>query len=131
MSATAQKQKVVIKRCGNCERLLQMPDNFCRWCGAHQSEGPVTTASIAEWCSHETSPLLADEAVYQSLVSLPLDAPTQDAAATTTGSLRLNRFGILVLAVVIAIPMWLLIILLSPFYAYTSAKAASSQMNVQ
>jgi hypothetical protein len=47
-----------------------------------------------------------------------------------TGPLRLNRFGVLMIAVLIAIPMWLLIILLSPLDAYAAAKAASSQMSM-
>ena len=37
----------------------------------------------------------------------------------------------LVIAVLVAIPMWLLIILLSPFDAFISARAAWSQMNIR
>ena len=36
-----------------------------------------------------------------------------------------------IIGVLIGIPMWLHIILMSPLYAYAAAKAASSQMSIE
>ena len=78
----------------------------------------------------ETTVLRAEEEISQSLSRVALNTLKQN-VAMKTGSLRLNRFGVLVIAVLISIPMWLLIILLSPLHAFMAAKAASSQMSLQ
>jgi len=71
-----------------------------------------------------------EQVVSRSISKLPMERLTQS-VALTTGSLRLNRWGALVIAVLIAIPMWLLIILLSPFDAYLSARNAWVQMDIR
>jgi hypothetical protein len=74
--------------------------------------------------------LSQDEGTPRSLSSLPLEALTQ-AVTIKTGSLCMNRVVALAVAVLVAIPMWLLIILLSPFDAYLSAKTAWSRMDIR
>ena len=123
------KTEKVAGRCRNCDRHSPAPDNFCRWCGFNRSEGLPSAPQIVEWQNSRTTVLNYSEGA-RSVSQLPLDTLTQSVAATT-GSLRLNRYGALVIAVLIAIPMWLLIVLLSPFDAYLSAKGAWSQMNVR
>jgi hypothetical protein len=130
MISSCETEKVVIKQCHTCQRRLSVPDTFCRWCGVHQGECPVAQASAEDWRRRKTKVLRNEEEIAQSLSSLPLNTLAQN-VAVKTGSLRLNRFGVLVIGVLIAIPMWLLIILLSPFDAYTSAKAASIHMSIR
>ena len=130
MTSLRQAETIALKQCRNCSGELFAPDNFCRWCGVHQSDDPVKAADNGSRCEHQTNFLRADGEMHQSLSSLSLNTVAHN-VATKTGSLRLNRFGVIVVAALIAIPMWLLIILLSPFDAYTSAKAASSRMNIQ
>ena len=132
MIAARQLEKVVIKDCYKCNGQLSVPDSFCRWCGTHQGDEEETLIPVNNtgWRNQKTTPVMMSEEVSKTLSSLPLNALAQCAIAKT-GSLRLNRFGVLTVAVLIAIPMWLLIILLSPLDAYASAKAASGRLNAE
>jgi hypothetical protein len=121
---------VAFKQCRNCDGHLLEPDNFCRWCGVRQTRAPVTTTNSASECEHSTTRLQDDARVELPFSSTSLDTLAQKVTAKT-GSLRLNRFGVLVIAVLVAIPMWLLIILLSPLDAYASARAVSNQIGIQ
>jgi hypothetical protein len=55
-----------------------------------------------------------------------LDVITKS-VAVKTAPLRLNRFGARFFAVIVAVPIWLLIVLLSPLDAYTTARVAMSR----
>ena len=77
----------------------------------------------------QTTLLRNDTEISQSLSRVVVDT-LKLSAAVTTGPLHLNRFGVLAVAVLISIPMWLLIILLSPLHAFVAAKAASAQMSI-
>lgn len=128
MTSLSQTERVA-GRCENCYRHSAAPDNFCRWCGFLQS-GARLADPAPVWQSSQTTVLAYHEDAHQSLSRLPLDTLSQS-VAVKTGALKLNRYGALGIAVLIAIPMWLLIVLLSPFDAYLSAKAAWSQMNIR
>jgi hypothetical protein len=131
MSSSCKTEKVVSTLCCNCHRHLATPDNFCRWCGFQQTELLPASARNFEGKTSETTVLGRNEQVVsRSISKLPMERLTQS-VALTTGSLRLNRWGALVIAVLIAIPMWLLIILLSPFDAYLSARNAWVQMDIR
>jgi hypothetical protein len=71
-----------------------------------------------------------NEGIAQSLAGGVINT-LKLSVAVKTGPLHLNRFGVLAIAVLISIPMWLLIVLLSPLQAFIAAKAASSQMSIQ
>ena len=117
------------ERCRTCNRESTARDNFCRWCGAQQSDDQLAGAG-AGWLGQKTTILTQNEGTPRSLSSMPLDSLTQ-AVTVKTGSLRLNRVVALAIAVLVAIPMWLLIILLSPFDAYLSARNAWVQMDIR
>ena len=131
------------KRCHNCSSGLQTSDNFCRSCGTSQ----MTPETVESWRHTETTVLnydvqsetgespssslddtLIQTETYESLSSPLVKTLTQN-IATRTSSLRPNRFGTSLIAVLIAIPIWLLIILLSPIDAYTAIRAVASQMS--
>jgi len=106
-----------------------------------QSLSTVALSMLSEGAagrSIETTVLRDDSAranseeplISHSLSRVVLDTLKQN-VAMKTGSLRLNQFGVLAIAVLISIPMWLMIILLSPLHAFIAAKAASSQMSIQ
>ena len=135
------------KRCHSCLSGLQTSDNFCRSCGISQVTDAVTPDTDEGWRHCETTVLkIEDESeideslssslddtliqteTYESLSSPLVKTLTQN-IATRTSSLRSNRFGASIVAVLIAIPIWLLIILLSPVDAYTAIRAIASQMN--
>jgi hypothetical protein len=102
------------EQCGACSNWAVTGDKFCRRCGTRRETGG------------ETTPLRADERVSGSLSSRSISR-FQHRVVQTTGSLHLNRAGGFVVAVLISIPMWLLIVLLSPIEAYSCARAASSR----
>ena len=135
------------KRCHNCLSKLQTSDNFCRSCGISQTTVTVIPDSNESWRHCETTVLkIEDESeineslssslddtlmqteTYESLSSPLVKTLTQN-VATRTSSLHSNRFGVSIVAVLIAIPIWLLIILLSPIDAYTAIRAVAGQMN--
>jgi hypothetical protein len=128
MTSCCQAKEIVSSRCRNCNR-ESAAENFCRWCGVYQGEGTYTLPVSAERETNRTTVLGRPE-MPRSISGTPLNALTQK-IAVKTGSIRMNRCTALVIAVLVAIPMWLLIVLLSPFDAYVSAKAAFSQMDIR
>ncbi len=120
-------ENIAGNQCRNCNRYAAAAENFCRWCGAQQTE-TATTGGVG-W-RHQTTILGNNEETPRPVSNRPLSALMKNVGSKTE-SLRFNRCGALVVAVLIAIPMWLLIILLSPFDAYVSAKTAYSQMDIR
>ena len=128
MISSSRTEKVVSKHCSNCSGQLPARDNFCRWCGFHLGNGSGPASEMAGWYNQKTAVLTDGD--LKSFSTTLINTMQQNTAAKT-GSLRLNRFGVLVIAVLMGIPMWLHIILMSPLYAYAAAKAASSQMSIE
>jgi hypothetical protein len=131
------------KRCHNCSNERQTSDSFCRSCGISQTMSDqdeswrhsVTTVletddgiENSQSLSGSLDDTLIQPGSYQSLSS-PLVKSLTKNVATRTSSLHSNRFGVSIVAVLIAIPIWMLIILLSPLDAYTAIRAIASQMN--
>ena len=132
IAARQRMEKVVMKDCHKCNSQLPVPDSFCRWCGIHQGDEDETLIPVNNtgWHDQKTTPVMMNDEMRQSFSSISLKLLEQS-ATVKTGSLRLNRFGVLAVSVLIAIPMWLLIILLSPLDAYASAKAASTRLSAE
>lgn len=133
MISLSQAQTVDIKQCRICSGHLLSPDSFCRWCGVCQNEEQAVIANVVATQKvslnrQGTKALRNHEDVHQSISKLLLKTMAEN-VEMKTGSLQLNRFGVFVIASVIAIPMWLLIVLMSPLDAYALAKAASSRMS--
>ena len=127
MSSSFQAKTVAIRHCSSCDRESTAQDNFCRWCGTSQGDGPGAMEPEIDDSNNQTTLLGKGECFYESLAGPSLESLTRVVKAKT-GPLHLNRFGMLVLSVLIAVPMWLLIVLLSPIDAFLSARAASSQI---
>ncbi|HKA21648.1 MAG TPA: hypothetical protein VKN18_25450 [Blastocatellia bacterium] len=123
----AQQKTEAVRQCHSCGALLFDRHNFCRSCGASQldREEPTDRNTAAQVSatprSLETSQLLSEILVRSLTKSLSI----------RTAPFRSNRFGTSVVAVLSIIPIWLLIILLSPLDAYTAARAASSELNFE
>ncbi|HEY7912452.1 MAG TPA: hypothetical protein VIG62_11130 [Blastocatellia bacterium] len=113
---------VAIKACAGCGGGLLETDRFCRWCGVSQSDRGAHLCSS----SPLTTTALSEPALYRR-VSGPLVSAiltgVSDGAGETYGPL-IKR---MVLAL-ISIPIWLIIVLLSPLDAYAAARAISRQM---
>src|SRR5262249_6782301 len=116
-----------VKQCRRCGALLPDTHNFCRSCGISQLDrGEATAGSRGNDVNLipnrlETSQLLS-EALVRSLTK---------SLAIKTAPFRCNRFGTSLVAALTIIPIWLLIVLLSPLDAYVAARAASSELNYE
>ena len=122
-----QEKTEAVKQCHRCGAVLPGNHNFCRSCGISQlvrdnQTDRIRATDISETPkSLETSQLLSEILVRSLTKSL----------AIRTAPFRSNRFGTSVVAALTIIPIWLLIIFLSPLDAYTAARAASSELNFE
>jgi hypothetical protein len=111
---------VIVKACCSCGTGLLEFDKFCRRCGERQPTDRLTTV-----VSRETpdSPDNGRE-VYRPISGPLVKAVVDTVSLQTTSPLygQVMRRGILVL---ISIPIWIMILLLSPIDAYVAARGFS------
>jgi len=141
MIETDQIDTVAVKLCTACGGGLLERDRFCRWCGVGQQNNVsglgeerlkrVATApgNNISTTLHTTSSLEA--ARLKAGFYRPVSGPLVSAmlAGVSTGHTRpfysrLLRRAVFVLA---SIPIWLLIVLLSPIDAYAAAREISKE----
>ena len=118
-----------VKACAGCDGQLLASDRFCRWCGAAQ---PVETSGALVRTSSGASGSLAASSYATSLLSDArrdlyhrVSGPLVDAVVTGVASGQLGEQGRLVrrlMLALISLPIWLMIVLLSPLDAYAAAK---------
>jgi hypothetical protein len=138
---------VLVKECSACSSGLLERDKFCRWCGSPQTYSLSPVADCQDRVSREQ---VAQERM--SSVSLSLSPYTTSALSHAAVDDRPYRrvSGPLVKALVagvsgrrsiepsgrvsrslvqalVSIPIWLMIVLLSPLDAYVAAKAISRE----
>ncbi|HEY3138767.1 MAG TPA: hypothetical protein VGL29_22275 [Blastocatellia bacterium] len=127
----SQQETIAIKACVACRSGLLERDKFCRWCGASQSD-PLSLTLVsarenASACETTTLATGARPAVYR-----PISTPLVSAVLTGTlvGTSTVSQSPLikrLILALV-SIPVWLIIVLLSPLDAYTTVKSLERQI---
>jgi hypothetical protein len=130
-----QAKTVAVKKCSACDSGLLESDRFCRWCGAHQIELAVTdfasqssTVALSEASTYTTT-MLANEARawgYRRISAPLVNAVVSSALAghaIESGSPVLAR----VIVALISIPVWLIIVLLSPLDAYAAVRNLARQ----
>ena len=127
MSAVQMKTEPM-KQCHSCSAQLPEYDNFCRCCGIVQRAAGDLPAQ-AEILESEPA-VSVQKPVSQTLSSQLVISLTRNVALKTT-PLRETRVGTKVVAGLMVLPIWLLIILLSPVEAYTAARAATRQMTFE
>jgi hypothetical protein len=125
MSHAEPTTTLAITPCLACGAGLTAESKFCRWCGARltadldQTE-PLSFDTLESQAAYKTAPL-APASRYHP-VSGPLvkalaaGVPTRTSLSTTEGVTKR------VLLALMTIPIWVMIILLSPIDAYASAK---------
>jgi len=100
-------------------------DKFCRRCGARLgASGGAQSVSAAPSSARATSSLPQD---ISPLVSSRLVAATLS-GISTRGAPSHNRLFKWLTSALLSIPIWLIIVLLSPLDAYTTAKTISKQI---
>ena len=111
MVSTRLIEPLAAKQCHSCFAELPACDRYCRQCGVHQT-------------------VLRDEdATVQLLSGALINSMTQSISAKTAQVLT-NHFGARLVAAIAVLPIWLLIILLSPLDAYFAARVATSRIDV-
>lgn len=141
MSNTQQAETVAIKACSACSGGLLESDKFCRWCGERQSSSravneKVKATSVAEYdtaISRFTTTALDQSPLEQMSVNVgryhSMSGPLVNALITslTVNSVEHLQGGVAKRAMLalMSLPIWMIIVLLSPFDAYLAAKAIS------
>jgi len=126
------------KHCQACGAVQNERDKFCRRCGVSQSRrvesmncitGNVAgdVAERADRFGCETRPLSTGAALRRSYSGRLVGIVTQEVSEQTT-SLRANRWAMLLISMLVAAPLWLMIVLLSPLDAYVAAKDLAKQV---
>lgn len=130
-----QTTTLAIKPCSSCAAGMIEGSKFCRWCGSPQPAA-VTVSSLppvsdglsdeAERVTYQTAPLAPRNRYHP--VSGPL---VQAVVAGVPASLPHSPAGTIskrMLLALMAIPIWVMIILLSPLDAYASAKIIGNRI---
>lgn len=124
---------VAVKACDACGGGLLETDKFCRWCGTHQLDF-ATSGTINNSASTNPSSTYLTSALDQSTASSSLSSPSlyrrvsgplvsAVVASVVSGSTQeQNQFMKRAILALISIPIWLIIVLLSPLDAYFAAK---------
>jgi hypothetical protein len=116
--------------CQGCGAAQIDRDKFCRRCGVSQSRGVGLSdykngsgAVAAGALSYATAQLSGGAAPRRSY-SGPLIHIVTRQLSEQTSSFRANRRAMLIIGILVAAPLWLMIVLLSPLDAYVAAKDA-------
>ena len=123
----SQQKTVAIKQCHACGSGLLEPDRFCRRCGVHQPD-QGTIAASRERAPYKTFPLVTNPRVepYRRVSAPLVDLVVSSALAghsIDSESPVLKR----VILALISIPVWLIIVLLSPLDAYAAVRNLARQ----
>src|SRR5262249_50912182 len=110
-----------LRLCPACQAEPHDRDKFCRRCGARLDEPNIGRAVSIGFSARGISPL--PEHNYHR-VSCPLVAAVTAGISTNTGQTQ-SRLAKRLISALISIPIWLIIVLLSPFDAYATAKTIS------
>ena len=130
---------VSVKACTACEAALLERDRFCRWCGARQSHPGSAGLNRAEVASDgkSASNLAACATVELSAgartdvyrrISGPLVTAVVSGALSAPSTEEQSAFIKRVILALISIPIWLIIVLLSPLDAYAAVKNLARQV---
>lgn len=132
--AADQAETAPLILCPACGAEARKRDRFCRKCGARQcghdmeSRARATSQNDAR-STPATSPLAPAGDFHR--VSGSLVAAVANGALANTANYPINCVTRKVIAALISIPIWLLIVLLSPLDAYTAARAVSTCDSIQ
>ena len=125
---------VAIKPCRRCAAGLMAESRFCRSCGASQRCSTTDSLGVISVGDPERPPLAhyATTRLSQQKLYHPVSGPLVSAVAEGVPA-NLPRspgtdFSKRMLLALMAVPIWLMIILLSPLDAYTSAKIIGNRI---
>ncbi|MGH9835169.1 MAG: zinc ribbon domain-containing protein [Blastocatellia bacterium] len=120
------KETVGLKSCNNCSRELREGDKFCRRCGANQNGRPRAEPPDATEAESKYKTSRLPEADDRHRFSGSLMKSLAGGVSARTSRIN-NRFAKLVVSILAAAPLWLMIVLLSPFDAYVAARSIANE----
>jgi RNA polymerase subunit RPABC4/transcription elongation factor Spt4 len=130
-----QAKTVAVKACFACASGILESDKFCRWCGAQQIPfahsdftSLISTAAAFEASTYRTSVLAsgAREDVYRKVSAPLVNAVVSGALAGPAIEKRSPALTRVILGL-ISVPVWLIIVLLSPIDAYAAVRNLARQ----
>jgi hypothetical protein len=125
MNAAENQETIDLARCHACGAEQRGPDKFCRRCGASQRLAITSSIGAANWSVPDTRPLRSTNP-YDSFSGALVKVVTEVVsvrASSLSSSLPGNRWVIRLAGALIAVPLWLMLVLLSPLDAYVAARA--------
>ena len=120
---TARMEAVTVNPCRMCRTQLPAYDNFCRWCGLRQADSGQKI-DLGYSAESETRPLARNTGNCLTGSSQLVHIVTESLSARSA----IEKAGPGVQRLVctlMTVPIWLLIVLLSPLDAYAAAKAVA------
>jgi hypothetical protein len=134
-----EKETVDLKLCNACQAEMRERDRFCRRCGVRYSGDIAPAVTKDDWPDWLTvantgslTPLRMTASPEEESSYRPFSGPLAKAVAAgvSTGPLTLSYSPLVkkITLGLITIPIWLIIILLSPFDAYATAKSVSTRI---
>lgn len=126
------------QRCPACRAAQREHDKFCRHCGVSQSRHfqqlncmtggiPNNFDGGAGKYGCETVLLIGRVTPRRSYSGKLVGIVTQELSEHTS-SFRANRWAMILISLLVAAPLWLMIVLLSPLDAYAAAKDLAKQV---
>jgi len=128
------QRTMAISPCRGCRAEIPEEQNFCRWCGANQKDRELATATVRvgvavvepdEAAKYVTTRL--DKHTLYHPVSAPLVRAVVKGLPDVSHSSASTLTKRMLLALM-TVPIWVMIILLSPLDAYTSAKVIARRI---
>jgi ribosomal protein L40E len=129
MDAPENKETVDLIECHACGAEQPGRDKLCRRCGASQRLKVASATSVtsdADWFARETRPLLSTKH-YDSFSGALVNSVTEGVSARAS-SLSANRWVMRLASALVAVPLWLMIVLLSPLDAYIAARTIARRV---
>ena len=123
-------ETIGLKRCCDCTAELRDRDKFCRHCGARQGNGYATSTDLTFAGIGETKPLQGRPtfqpcAESYTTYSGQLIRIVAESISARTPAQSAHGWLKRLICTLITIPIWMLIVMLSPLDAYAAAKAAA------
>ena len=128
MSNEHDARTVAVKPCVSCSAGLMEHDRFCRWCGvAQDDETRSNELFVAMPTTGFQTGTAKREAALCKRVSGPLISAVIDGMSNNGGPAQGSAIRAAIMALV-SVPIWLMIVLLSPLDAYAAARTLVRQI---
>ncbi len=130
MYETSQNNSSAFDLCPDCQAATHERDRFCRHCGV-ELDTRTRMLAVEERPTAEldsTSSRYATAPLAALPQRRPVSAPLVKLVTAELPALGGNRFARRFTLALIALPIWLMIVLLSPLDAYAATKAVGERM---